>query len=517
MRCFGLLLHISSLPSACGIGDLGPAAHRFARILGESGAGIWQFLPTTPTSTFIGNSPYSSPSAFAGNPLFISPELLAADGLVSPADLECINRCAPRVLACNPHRVDFTAVDEHRTHLLRAAFERNAHLLPHDAAFADFRRRHGHWLQDYTRFVTLKEEHGGAAWFQWPDTYKRRDQKALERWDAHAALAMQRESFIQYLFFRQWEGLRKVCAESKVKLMGDLPIYVTHDSADVWAAPQFYHLDADLAPITVAGVPPDYFSATGQRWGNPIYNWEALQQDDFTWWKRRVAHNLLLADILRLDHFRGLCGYWEVPASETTAVKGHWRKAPAEAFLRSLREYFGTLPFVAEDLGVITDDVREIMPAFGLPGMHVLQFAFAGNQPAFNTAAPHLHTANSAVYTGTHDNPPSRQWFAEAGHEERCNFLRYVGREAGEEEAAALLTRLAFASPADYCILPVQDALHMGAEARMNTPGLAAGNWEWRLPRELTAGDFAPLLQLARVYGRLPGEAPDMSLAPEYV
>ncbi len=516
MRRFGLLLHISSLPSACGIGDLGPAAHAFVDLLAASGAKVWQFLPTTPTSVFIGNSPYSSPSAFAGNPLFISPEALAADGLVSSADIDCVNCCAPEALHRPAERVNFAAVSRHREHLLRATFERNAHRLSDNHDFTAFYRRHEHWLLDYTRFVTLKEEHGGAAWFQWPEAYKRRDPKALERWDAHAAVGILREAFTQYLFFRQWESLRRHCRAAGVTLMGDVPIYVTHDSADVWAAPGFYRLDADLTPVTVAGVPPDYFSETGQRWGNPIYNWDALQRDGFTWWKRRIAHNLLLCDVIRLDHFRGFCGYWEIPAEEKTAVNGRWRKAPAEAFLRSLQEHFGSLPLVAEDLGVITDDVRETMRAFALPGMHVLQFAFSGDKPAYNTAIPHLHTPNSVVYTGTHDNPPTRQWFDRLGPDERRALLRYAGKNVEEDEAAALLSRLAFASPADLCVVPIQDALNLGAAARFNTPGLAAGNWEWRLNHLPSRDDLRTLRELAEIYGRLPDEAPDMGLPPDY-
>ncbi len=514
MRQFGVLLHITSLPSAYGIGDLGPAAHAFVKALGTAGARVWQFLPTTPTATFIGNSPYSSPSAFAGNPLFISPELLLEDGLLSRADLDCVG--------CGlgdggpPGRVDFAKVTVHRAMLLRATFERNAHYLTDDAGFTAFRRRHEHWLLDYVRFVTLKEEHGGAAWFQWPEPYKRRAPKALEQWDQHAARAMLRESFSQYLFFRQWEELRIRAVEQKVALMGDVPIYVTHDSADVWASPQCYNLDAELEPINVAGVPPDYFSATGQRWGNPIYKWEALERDGFTWWKRRLAHNLLLCDIIRLDHFRGFCGYWEVPAEEKTAVNGRWKKAPARAFLDTLRASFDSLPIVAEDLGVITDDVREIMEAFELPGMHVLQFAFGGQEPAFNTAAPHLQTRRSVVYTGTHDNPPTRQWFAEAGEAERRAFLRYVGSRTDEAGAAGLLMRLAFASPADSCIIPLQDVLNLGAEARMNRPGLADGNWGWRLSRDLQPEDLSQLRELAEIYGRLPEKAPQETLPPEY-
>ena len=508
MRGYGLLLHISSLPSAYGIGDLGPAAHEFAAVLARAGASVWQFLPLHPTSTFIGNSPYSSPSAFAGNPLFISPEYLVRDGYVSHADLDCACMClAGGALTPEPGRVDFAAVTAHRNHLLCAAYERNCHTLQGNAAFHNFCRMHDYWLHDYARFVSLKEEHGGAAWIDWPKELRRRDPKALLAWDAHAFHAVMREKFIQFLFFSQWKSLREACNRAGVALLADIPIYVTHDSADVWANPQFFHLDDTMRPVAVSGVPPDYFSETGQRWGTPLYNWELLEREDFFWWKRRLGHTLLVADMARLDHFRGFCGYWEIPAEEETAVNGRWRKAPAKAFFSSLREHFNGLPFVAENLGVITDDVRQTMRDFSLPGMHVLQFAFGGDTPAENPDIPHRHEALSVVYTGTHDNAPTRAWFAGIPHQERMNLLTYIGRDAHLETATATLARLAFASVAECAVLPAQDALDLGAEARMNTPGVAAGNWAWRLvPGQMTSESLAWLTEYARVYGRLPAD-----------
>ncbi|MDR0339280.1 MAG: 4-alpha-glucanotransferase, partial [Desulfovibrio sp.] len=312
MRRYGILLHISSLPSAYGIGDMGPAAHAFAAGLAEAGASVWQFLPLNPTSTFIGNSPYSSASAFAGNPLFISPDLLVSDGYLSRADLETSLRCLPGC-GFGPEigRVDYELVSRHREHILSAAFERNCRRLAQDAAFQAFCRDHDAWVHDHALFVSLKEAHGGVSWVEWPDGLKLRDAEALAQWEDKASMAITREKFIQFLFFSQWMRLRAACNAKGISLLADVPIYVTHDSADVWTNPDYFNLDADMRPITVAGVPPDYFSETGQRWGNPVYCWDAMRRDGFAWWKKRLAHVLCLADAARLDHFRGFCGYWE--------------------------------------------------------------------------------------------------------------------------------------------------------------------------------------------------------------
>ena len=506
VRRYGLLLHISSLPSAYGIGDLGPAAHAFAETLAEAGAALWQFLPLNPTSTSIGNSPYSSPSAFAGNPLFISPEYLVRDGFVSYADLECSCLClSGEALTPDPSRVDFAAVTAHRTHLLCAAYERNCHTLRGNEDFQNFCREHEYWLHDYARFASLKDKHGGAAWIEWPKELRLRDPQALLAYYAHAFHAIMREKFIQYLFFSQWKSLREACNKAGIALLADVPIYVTHDSADVWANPQFFNLDDTMLPISVSGVPPDYFSETGQRWGTPLYNWELLERDGFSWWKRRLGHTLLVADMARLDHFRGFCGYWEIPAEEETAVNGKWRRGPAKEFFTSLRAHFGGLPFIAENLGVITDDVCHAMRDFSLPGMHVLQFAFGGDNPADNADIPHRHTPSSVVYTGTHDNAPTRAWFMGVQHQERLNIARYTGQDIYLDTVTATLARLAFASVAEYAVLPAQDALDLDGEARMNTPGIAAGNWVWRLaPGQLTFERLAWLKEYARIYGRLP-------------
>ncbi|MDL2279686.1 4-alpha-glucanotransferase [Desulfovibrio sp. OttesenSCG-928-G11] len=502
-RRYGVLLHISSLPSAWGIGDLGPAAHAFARELAAAGASLWQFLPLNPTSTFIGNSPYSSDSAFAGNSLFISPDFLLEDGWLSPPDLESCLRCLPRALARDPAAVDFEAVSAHRKHLLHAAFERNAHRLKGLESFQHFCDSQAGWLHDHARFVSLKKAHQGAAWFCWSRDLKMRDPAALAAWDQKAALDILHEKFIQFLFYSQWMRLKKTCAELGVLLLADVPIYVTHDSVDVWSNPQYFNLDANMMPLTVSGVPPDYFSATGQRWGNPVYRWEVMAADSFAWWKRRLDHVLNMADMARLDHFRGFCAFWEIPAEEKTAVNGQWRKAPARELFSSLRDHFGALPFLAEDLGVITDDVREIMADFHLPGMHVLQFAFGGQDTGHNSNIPHLHSASSFVYTGTHDNAPSRAWFAAAPAHEKENLRRYTNLALDEQEVAGQLTRMAFASVAECAVVPMQDVLQLGDEGRMNCPGIASGNWNWRLlPEQARPGVFDRLEELARIYGR---------------
>lgn len=513
MRRYGLLLHISSLPSAWGIGDIGPAAHAFAVKLARAGASVWQFLPLNPTSTFIGNSPYSSDSAFAGNCLLISPDYLLEDGWISYADLETCQHCLPDSLACSllgdATRVDFNAVSAHRTHLFHALFERNSHTLAHNAAFLCFCREHDFWLHDHARFVSLKKAHKGAAWVEWDKPLKMRDPKALEAWDKDAARDILHEKLCQYLFFSQWMRLKAHCNGMGLSLLADVPIYVTHDSVDVWANPQYFDLDAAMQPLTVSGVPPDYFSKTGQRWGNPVYRWDVMAKDGFAWWKRRLTHVLRMADMARLDHFRGFCAYWEIAAQEETAVNGAWKKAPAMEFFSSLREHFGSLPFLAEDLGVITDDVRETMARFALPGMHVLQFAFGGDSTADNSNIPHLHAPASFVYTGTHDNTTTRAWYACAPEHERHNITLYAGRCVPPEEASSFLTRMAFASVAKCAVIPVQDALNMGEEGRMNTPGIAKGNWSWRMtPEQADSSFLAPLAELAAIYGRL---APELS------
>ncbi len=498
VRLSGVLLHISSLPSSRNIGDLGPSAHAFARLLAECGQSAWQFLPLGPTSPAIGNSPYSSPSAFAGNALFISPELLVQEGFISHAD--CDAACAGDF--GRETVVDYVRAEKEREALLDAAFEKNRHRLDTDAGFAAFRAEHAFWLDDYARFMTIKRAHGGAVWTRWPEKLARRDPSALAAWDNGERDAMQRERFIQYLFFRQWAALRAHCRKLGLRLIGDAPIYVTHDSADVWANPCFFKLDGAFEPTVVAGVPPDYFSATGQRWGNPVYEWEALRHDGFRWWIQRLEHNLLLFDTVRLDHFRGFAGYWEIPATEKTAVNGKWVEAPGDALFAVLARRMGHLPFIAEDLGVITPDVRELQRDYRLPGMAILQFAFGGGA---NPYAPFRLDPYRVVYPGTHDNAPTKGWFCcDASHEEKENLAAYAGHEITEENCHKTLLRLAHASVAGLSIVPMQDVLGLGMDARMNTPSVAEGNWTWRMrPDDMRTDAMSHLTRATSLFGRI--------------
>lgn len=495
VRASGILLHISSLPSEGGIGDLGEAAHAFIRLLASAGQTCWQFLPLNPTSTFIGNSPYSSPSAFACNPLFISLSRLADEGLISWADIGDLPQG-------DASRVDYAAVDEHRSRVLRAAYERNRGPLAIDGGFRDFCRSEAHWLDDYAAFVSIKAAHEGTAWSDWPEPLRRRDPQALSRWTMQEGAELEYVRFEQYLFHRQWRDVRATAAEAGVRLVGDVPIYVTYDSADVWAAPHLFRLDEAMQPTVVAGVPPDYFSATGQRWGNPVYDWDALRNDGFRWWLRRVRRNLALADCVRIDHFRGFAGFWEIPAEEPTAVNGRWVEAPGMELFTALARHLPGLPLIAEDLGVITPDVRELRDRFGLPGMKVLQFAFGGD-PAANPDIPFRHVSRSVVYTGTHDNAPSRAWFEGLDDAERWRFEGYVGHEVRPETAHVAMLRLALGSVGELCLLPLQDVLGLGGEARMNMPAIPQGNWSWRMqPHQMDRALYDGLARMTALYGR---------------
>lgn len=504
LRVSGILLHISSLPSQYGIGDLGPEAHSFARLLAASGQSFWQFLPLNPTSPGIGNSPYSSPSAFAGNTLFISPELLRDEGFVTEADIGAAEaRAAAFHCPGKSGTVDYDRAHTQREALLRAAFSRNRHALETDASFKAFVDKNSYWLEDFARFETIKAANGGAPWTAWPERLARRDRSSLAEWDAREAENMQRVRFEQYLFHRQWRGLRTLCARLGVRLVGDIPIYVTHDSADVWANTRYFQLDEAGQPTVVAGVPPDYFSVTGQRWGNPLYAWDRLAEDGFRWWIDRLTHNLATFDLVRLDHFRGFAGYWEIPATAETAVSGRWVDAPGYALFSTLARRLLSLPVIAEDLGVITPDVRELQRDLGFPGMAVLQFGFSGKLME-NPHAPFMHNRNQAVYTGTHDNSPARGWFREqASWEEKRNLAAYAGHEVTEESVAGVLTRMALASVANMAVVPIQDILGLGMESRMNTPSTVTGNWIWRLlPGQCTAESLAWLREATAFFGR---------------
>jgi 4-alpha-glucanotransferase len=496
-RGAGVLLHPTSLPSPYGIGDLGHGASRFVDFLAESRQHYWQLLPLTPTSTALGNSPYSSDSAFAGNPLLISPELLALDGWLRPSDLR------HPTMTFDPHRVDYEAATTYKTVLLQSAYERAKTSLEQHEDYLRFVREQASWLDDYALFRALKEQHHGAPWVQWPQALRDRDPQALDaaREQFRDRIALQH--FQQFVFHVQWHAVRRYCHDRHIQLIGDLPIYVQHDSADVWAHPDYFKLDEQKQPAVVAGVPPDYFSATGQLWGNPIYDWHRLAQTQFHWWVRRVAHNLALYDLVRLDHFRGFAAYWEIPAGAATAQAGRWVEAPGAALFDTIRQHCPECPLIAEDLGLITPDVTALMNRFNLPGMKLLIFAFGEDLPT-HPYAPHNYTPHCVAYTGTHDNNTIRGWIRkEITPEELRRLYAYLGREPDEHTLHWELIRLAMMSVAETVIIPLQDLLGLGEEARMNQPSTGHGNWEWRvMPQQMTRRIVTRLADMTTLYGR---------------
>jgi 4-alpha-glucanotransferase len=495
-RTSGVLLHVTSLPSGFGIGDLGPEAYGFVDFLEEAKLGLWQVLPLSRTGGGTGNSPYSSPSAFARNTLLISPELLMRDGLLSQAEID------DRPVFSDD-KVDFDAVRGFKVRLLHAAYERKRDSIWNDDAFRIFCDENDYWLSDYTLFAALLDEFGNAPWREWPDGIRNREQWALHEWGTKHADAILREKFFQFVFFKQWSALKRYCNAKGVRVIGDMPLYLDYNSDIVWRSPESFKLDATGNPLVVAGVPPDYFSETGQLWGNPVFNWDRIRNDNYWWWLYRIRNNLESCDMLRLDHFRGLVAYWEVPAGAKTAVKGAWVKAPAEDFLGTLSRGFPDMPFVAEDLGIITPDVREMMRRFDLPGMKVLLFAF-GPDMASNDYAPHRHVKNCIVYPGTHDNNTIRGWFDEdATPEDKEALALYLGRRFDVESIHWDVIRMAMMSVADAAIVTMQDFLGLGKKARMNTPGQADGNWEWRLPPGRASASLARRIAgLVETYGR---------------
>jgi 4-alpha-glucanotransferase len=469
-RASGLLLHVTSLPGPYGIGDLGPVAFRWIDRLREAGQSWWQALPLGPTG--YGNSPYQSLSSFAGNWLLISPELLLDEGLLGE------NPSLPRL---RDDVVDYEVVIPFKLDLLRrvvASFKSQANReLKSD--FDSFCDEQSHWLEDYALFRVLKARFEGAHYLQWPTDIVERRPSSLARARQEFANEIEQVRLAQFLLFRQGEKLKEYAHAQGIRLIGDLPFFVSSDSADVWAHPEFFQLDECYGPKYVGGVPPDYFSADGQLWGNPVYDWEALRQSGYRWWIDRVRALLAHVDLIRLDHFRGFAAAWHIPAGSTTARAGQWVQGPgAEFFSAVLREY-GGLPFVAEDLGIITPDVHALRDQFQIPGTRVLQFAFDGD--AANAYLPHNYPANSVVYTGTHDNNTTRGWFEDLPPEQRQRVWNYVQEPAtGSEAAVRSLLRLAWSSAAALALAPFQDVLGLGTEARVNVPGRAEGNWRWR-------------------------------------
>ena len=484
-RLSGVLLHVTSLPSYGGIGDFGPAAYGFVDFLVAAKQRLWQVLPLNPTG--YGSSPYSALSAFAGNATLISLERLAEQGWIA----------ADRIAGLPGHDgpCDFGAVVERKLPLVEEAA---ANFLdaagPQDRArFQRFVQENTSWLTDWALFSVLRRRFGFKTWNEWPQEYAFRTPDAITATLNEAGRELAVEQVVQFFFQEQWSALRAYCAERKIQILGDVAIFVSYDSADVWTHPEIFELDENRRPIRVSGVPPDYFSATGQRWGNPLYKWALLQEHGFDWWIARFRRALALYDSVRLDHFRGFEAYWSISADEETATHGQWVKAPGHALFLRLKEVLGELPFLAEDLGVITPEVDELREFFGMPGMRILQFAFA--EAGGHLYLPHRYVPNTVVYTGTHDNNTTLGWWREdTTPDEREHVQIYTRRIEHDAEVCWTLIKLAETSVANTCVLPLQDILHLGSEGRMNTPAAPEGNWAWRYGREALHPDFAAKL-----------------------
>ena len=485
------------------MGDLGLAAFHFADFLVSAGQHLWQMLPLGPTG--YGDSPYACYSAFAGNTHLISPEQLVVEGLLLQTDL-------PDKVTEPGGRVNFERAHEIKRTLLQQAFQSQKQSGNHElgTAFKDFTRQTASWLDDYALFRALKDAHGGVPWNEWKPELRSREPAALEKACAELQEEIEAYKFYQFLFFRQWFALKTYCNERGIKLVGDIPIFVAHDSADVWTNPDQFKLNEDGSPIVVAGVPPDYFSATGQFWGNPLFDWERMRADGFKWWIERVRVTLQTVDVVRIDHFRGFAACWEIPGGDKTAEHGRWVEAPGRELFTAIGDTLGELPIIAEDLGVITPDVESLRDDFGFPGMHILQFAF-GSGPG-NRDLPHNYHPNVVVYTGTHDNDTTVGWFsagagegstrtAEQVEAERKFCLKYLNTDG--QEIHWDFIRAALATVANTAIIPLQDLLGLGNEARMNLPNTTEGNWSWRFKVEVLTDALARRLrELTELYGR---------------
>jgi len=474
-RSSGVLLHVSSLPSYGGIGDLGPAALEFVAFLAKAKQHVWQVLPLCPTG--YGNSPYAGSSAFAGNPSLISLEFLSDWGWIAGERIAS--------LAGRSGNVDFEEVEGRKLPLLYEAAGNFLARGPHDAKlaeqwkdFEEFCSAEAGWLVDYAFFAELRRQFSTGAWATWPEPVRRRNPQALAQIAAKHGRALAQEQALQYAFSKQWSDLRNAAAEHGIRILGDVAIFVNMDSADVWVHPDLFELDEDLQPVRIAGVPPDYFSPTGQRWGNPLYRWDVLEARGFDWWIERIRRACQLYDVVRLDHFRGFEAYWSIPADEETAVNGEWVKAPGRELFHALEAALGPLPLVAEDLGVITPEVDALRLEMRMPGMKVLQFGF-GDKEAHNHL-PHRFTPATVAYTGTHDNDTTQGWWNAAGSFERNAVEAYVGPV--NQHPVWPLIRAAETSVARLAVVPAQDLLELGSEARMNTPAVPSGNWSWRAP-----------------------------------
>jgi 4-alpha-glucanotransferase len=502
-RASGILLHPTSLPGRFGIGDLGKEAYRFADFLADTGQQLWQVLPLGPTG--YDNSPYQSLSVFAGNPLLLSLERLLEDNFLDPGDLA-------RSPSFPENLVDYEAVAEFKVPLLRKSyetFEKKATPAQHQQ-LAAFCQQNASWLDVHSLFMALREAHDLAIWNTWKADIRSRQPEAIKRWTRKLAPEIRCHQYQQYQFFKQWTELKKYCNEHGIKLIGDIPIFVALDSAEVWSHPEMFYLDENGQPTVVAGVPPDYFSETGQLWGNPLYRWDVMARDGYRWWIERFRASRTLVDIIRLDHFRGFEKYWEVPAKDTTAINGRWVPGPGAVFFETVKKVLGELPIIAEDLGLITPEVHALRDRFGFPGMRVLQFAFSDGSGDIHK--PHNYPRNCVVYTGTHDNNTTLGWFqgedigaTTQSREERDRETQLARKYLGTDgrEINWDFIRLALVSVANTAIIPLQDILGLGSQARMNIPGTTQGNWRWRFTTDaLTDRIRDRLREMTRLYGR---------------
>ena len=495
-RSCGILLHPTSLPGRYGIGDLGDNAYRFVDWLQDLGQSIWQVLPLGPTS--YGDSPYQTLSAFAGNPNLISLDKLVDEGLLTESDL------ADTPDFPDDH-VDFGWIIDFHDEKLNLAYQNFAQSddKKRQQAFDKFTDDNQYWLDDFAVFVALKKQHDLRPWVEWETELALRDEKALAKAAETYAQEIHEEKFRQWLFYKQWYELKYYANNKGVRLFGDLPIFVAHDSADVWANQHKYYLDEEGNPTVIAGVPPDYFSPTGQRWGNPLYRWDVMKEDNYSWWLERFKAILSLVDYVRIDHFRGFEAYWEIPAEEETAINGEWIAGPGHHFFKAVKDTLGELPIIAEDLGVITEGVEKLRDDFNLPGMKVLQFAWG--EPT-NPFLPHNHPINSVAYTGTHDNNTTLGWFQSEVDDGTINFMKdYLGQDI--YDPVWTMARVGMRSSAHTFIMPMQDVLGLGPEGRMNTPGQPAGNWTWRFTEEeFDHNGKEALAHITRLFQRHPDQ-----------
>jgi len=495
-RAAGVLAHPTSFPSPYGIGDLGTGAYQFIDFLAEAGQKVWQVLPIGPTG--FGDSPYQAFSSFAGQPLLISPEKLIEKRLLVEEDFTGMPNWDPK-------KVEYGPLIQFKTHLLKRAYESfqvspDKEMKEH---FQSFMEENAFWLEDYALFMAGKDAHEGRSWMEWEDELRNPDEKAKEEWKEKLGDSIKYYKFIQFLFFEQWTALKHYANEKGIEIIGDIPIFVAIDSADVWANKELFHLDSKGYPLAVAGVPPDYFSSTGQLWGNPLYNWEAMKQQEYRWWILRVQMQLKLVDYLRIDHFRGFEMYWAVPYGESTAIHGEWKKGPGEDLFFAIQKALGEdIPILAEDLGIITPEVEKLRDTFGFPGMKILQFAFDNTEE--NNFLPHYYTHNCICYTGTHDNNTTIGWYQNASDASKKKCRAYMNSSSWKEEDICWdFIRTAYASPALYAIIPIQDLLCKGSESRMNTPSRAEGNWSYRFEEgELKRELIDRLKGLIWLYGR---------------